>query len=117
MGGKARIALNTFIEHPRRMKISRPRFAPSLGAWTLFAGPFLLSSPFLAAWGHAGNYGNPFVVWLYPVLLLSLVFGCTGFMMLRFRRSTKLLMLLFYIPAVAVALLVWSYSWCNLCDF
>jgi hypothetical protein len=99
------------------MKISRPHLGPAFGIGILFAGPFLLSSPFLAAWGRAGNYDNPFIVWLYPVLLLSLVFGCTGFTMLRFRMSTKLLMLLFYIPAVAVALLVWSYSWCSICDF
>ncbi|MET3723075.1 hypothetical protein [Sphingomonas trueperi] len=99
------------------MNMSRARYAPALGTAILFAGPPLLSYPFLAAWGQAGNYGNPFSVWLYPVLLLSMVAGCTDFMMLRFRTSTKLLMLLFYIPSVAIALFAWSYSWCSLCDF
>lgn len=99
------------------MRTSRSRYAPILGTVILFVGPILLSYPFLAVWGRSGNYGNPFSAWLYPVLLLSLVAGCTGFMMLRLRTSTKLLMLLFYIPTAAIALFAWSYSWGSLCDF
>lgn len=99
------------------MNHNRARYSPVIGTAILFAGPILLSYPFLAAWGRAGNDGSSLSVWLYPVLLLSLVAGCTGFMILRFRTSTKLLMLLFYIPATALALFAWSYSWCGFCDF
>lgn len=98
------------------MRTSRSLYAPVLGIIIILAGPILLSYPFLMAWGRLGNYGNPFSAWLYPVLLLALVAGCTGFILLRFRTSTKLLMLLFYIPTAAVALLIWSYAWCSLCD-
>ncbi|NKJ00723.1 hypothetical protein [Novosphingobium sp. SG707] len=99
------------------MRTSHYRYTPVLGTVILLAGPFLLSYPFLAAWNRAGNYSNPFSAWLYPVLLLSLVAGCTGFITLRFRTSIKLLMLLLYIPTAVLALLVWSYTWCSLCDF
>ncbi|GEM_PF-4024127 len=99
------------------MNISCNRYAPAIGTAILFAGPFLLSYPFLAAWGRTSSYVNSLNVWLFPVLVLSLVVGCTGFFMIQFRTSTKLLMLLFYVPATALTLFAWSYSWCRLCDF
>lgn len=99
------------------MNISRARYAPVIGAAILFAGPILLSYPFLAAWGRSGSYGHELDVWLFPVLLMSLVAGCSGFTLMRLRTSTKLLMALFYVPAAAFALFAWSYSWCGLCDF
>jgi len=105
------------ISHPAAMKVSPARYAPMIGTAILFAGPILLSYPFLAAWNGAASYPNPLSPWLYPVLLLSLVAGCTGFLLLRQRTSTKLLMLLFYVPAAVFALFVWSYSWCRLCDW
>ena len=99
------------------MGITRIRCAPVFGTAILFVGPFLLSSPFLAAWNRAGGYQNPLAPWLHPILLLSLIAGCAGFFLLRQRTSTKLLMLMFYVPVAGISLLAWAYLWCPLCDF
>lgn len=115
--GVVAIAHHKIIKHRVRMKISRTRYGPALGIGTLFIVPILLSYPFLAAWNRASSYANPLADWLYPVLLLSLIAGCAGFVPLPLRMSTKLLMLLFYIPAAAFTLFLWSYLWCSLCDF
>jgi hypothetical protein len=99
------------------MNIVRNRWLPLAGLATLIAGPIMFSYPFLAAWNRSGIYVNPYAPWMFVDLFVALMIGCLGFVPLRFRMSTKVLMLVFYIPAMSVVLLVWSYLWCPLCDF
>jgi hypothetical protein len=99
------------------MSIAMNRWLPLAGFAILVGGPIAFSYPFLAAWHRSGIYVNPFSAWLFIDLFVALIIGCLGFALLRFRLSTKVLMLLFYIPSMSVALFAWSYIWCPLCDF
>jgi len=99
------------------MKVTENCYAPVVGIALLLAGPFVLSYPFLAAWYRAGWLGNPLSPWLLPVLATSLIVGSVGFVFLRFKTSTKVLMALLYVPMMCIALRYWSYSWCPLCAY
>jgi hypothetical protein len=99
------------------MDTVRFRWPALWGVTAIVAGPIVFSYPFLVAWYHAGVGTNPLGAWLLVDLAVALLIGCSGFVPLRFRGSTKALMLLFYIPAMASILIAWSYAWCPLCDF
>lgn len=99
------------------MEICRFRWLPLAGVVILVAGPIVFSYPFLAVWNQSGISDNPLGAWLFADLFAALIVGCLGFVPLRFRISTKLLMVAFYIPVMSFVLFAWSYIWCALCDF
>jgi len=114
---EADVAFDPLSGQHFRMTIDGNRWLPLAGLAILVGGPIAFSYPFLAAWNHSGISANPFDAWLYVDLLVALIIGCTGLALLRFRVSTKALMLLFYIPTMSAVLLAWSFIWCPLCDF
>lgn len=88
------------------MRVAARTWLSIAGFVVLAAGPIAFSYPFLLAWNHGGVSVNPYSVWMPVDLFVALLIGCTGFIPLRFRISTKILMLIFYVPAVAFSLLV-----------
>ncbi|MFA5964870.1 MAG: hypothetical protein WC804_12700 [Sphingomonas sp.] len=113
---KAAVAVCENDAQVLNMDTVRFRWSALAGLATLIVGPISFSYPFLVAWNHAG-IGTSLSAWLLLDLAVALLIGCSGFWPLRFRGSTKGLMLLFYVPTMAFALFAWPYAWCTLCDF
>lgn len=88
------------------------------GLVILATAPFLFSYRFLRTWGGAARPlgTSPLDHWLLPDLLAALLLGSAGFLLLPHRNSTKALMLIFYVPPMAIALLVWTVSLCPACE-
>lgn len=96
--------------------------SPRLRTWAglvVLALPPLLCTPYFYLWYQAGPYpwANRYEPYLFYVMGVAALLGCAGFTLFPISRLAKGIGAGLYFAAMALALFIYGFFWCPLCDF
>lgn len=97
----------------------RPPHLRSIVGVAVLMAPPLLCTPYFYLWYNAGpiSWENRYEPYLLYVMAVLALLGSTGLLLFPLSRIVKLIAAASYIVVMGLALFVYGFFWCPLCDF